>query len=92
MKKPSDCAHENFAAVVAVARIEDVGKFVAEITVNCTECGEPFRFVGVEAGMTYAAPRCSIDGLRLFAPIEPEIEKHLHERATFEVMKAPTRH
>jgi hypothetical protein len=89
---PKDCVHDNFHADVRVARIEDVGKFVAEIRVTCVTCGEPFRFVGVPAGLSYAQPMVSIDGLELNAPIEPEIETRLHERATFHVMQPPPRH
>lgn len=91
-KAPKDCTHDDFVAVVKVARILDVAKFVAEITVNCAHCGEPFRFVGVPAGLNYARPMCSIDGLELYAPIEPEIEKRLHDGATFTVSKPPERH
>jgi hypothetical protein len=87
-----DCTHPEFHANVAVARIEDVGKFVAEIRVRCVRCGEPFRFVGVPAGLSYDHPMVSIDGLELNAPIEPEIETRLHASASFHVSKAPTRH
>jgi hypothetical protein len=90
-RRPQDCTHENFTAKIAVGRILDVGKFVADITVNCVECGEPFRFVGVPAGLSYEHPAVSIDGLELHAPIEPEIEKRLHDRATFQVTPVPTR-
>lgn len=89
---PKDCPHEQFAAVVAVGRILDVGKFVADIRVHCTDCGEPFRFVGVPAGLTFDAPRVSIDGLELHAPIEPEIEPTLHATASYVVPAIPTRH
>lgn len=89
--KPEECTHEDFQANVAVGRILDVGKFVADITVKCAECGEPFRFVGVPAGLSYEQPMVSIDGLELHAPIEPEIEKRLMDRATFHVGTAPVR-
>lgn len=91
MKEPKDCRHEEFYTAVKVARILDVGKFVAEISIKCVECGEPFRFVGVPAGLAYDRPHCSIDGLELHAPIEPEIEKRLHDRATFQFTAPPTR-
>ena len=90
--KPEDCTHETFHADVKVARILDVGKFVAEITVKCMDCGEPFRFVGVAAGLSYEHPQCSIDGLELFAPIEPEIEKQLHASASYHVGTVPQKH
>ena len=39
----------DFAANVAVARLEDSGGFMAEITVRCSACGLPFQFLGLEA-------------------------------------------
>lgn len=89
--RPEDCSHGAFRADVNVARVEDVAKFVAEIRIRCLVCDEPFRFVGVPAGMSYGQPMCSIDGLELLAPIEPEIEKRLHDRATYHVSKPETR-
>lgn len=89
---PKDCTHEQFHAAVKVNRILDVGKFVAEITVVCGICAEPFRFVGIPAGLDYARPMVSIDGLTLHAPIEPELEKKLHAGATFVVTRPPTKH
>jgi len=92
MVEPKDCTHEDFVARVAVTRILDVGKFVAEITVECTVCGEPFRFVGAPAGFDCGRPTCSIDGLKLHAPIEPELEKRLQHRASFVVTPVPVKH
>lgn len=50
MKDPKDCAHEDFATEVRVGRMLDTGKFIAEIHIHCTQCHEPFRFLGVSAG------------------------------------------
>lgn len=80
----SECTHESFLVDAKIARVLDVGKFVAEIRICCQDCGEPFRFVGVPAGVSYARPMVSIDGLELNAPIEPEVEKEFHMRATYE--------
>ena len=41
------CDHPEFHADVAVGRIEDLGRFLAEVKVHCTKCGEPFRFLGL---------------------------------------------
>lgn len=89
---PKDCIHEDFLATVNVGRILDVGKFVADIAISCKVCGEPFRFVGVAAGLSYDRPLVSIDGLELHAPIEPEIEKRLHDRATYQHIAPPAKH
>ena len=57
---PHQCTHESFRVDAKIARVLDVGKFVAEIQIRCQDCGEPFRFVGVPAGLSYAQPSCSI--------------------------------
>lgn len=75
------CYHVNFAALVTVARVGEQDEhnptpgmptaFVAELSVVCADCGEPFRFDGVPAGMSYDAPATSVDGRELRAPIRP---------------------
>jgi hypothetical protein len=76
------CPHEQFAANVSVNRIEpdpgagDMPKaFVADVTVTCAPppdgCGEPFRFTGLGAGLSYAHPMVSVDETELRAPIRP---------------------
>jgi hypothetical protein len=74
------CAHPTFVADVAVGRIgeDDPGAdgtpraFIAEVRVNCNACGEPFRFVGVPAGISFDQPRVSLGELTLSAPIRPQ--------------------
>jgi len=68
----ADCQHRNFDATVAVARIEDIGRFVAEVRIRCTECNTPFQFVGIDPGFNYDAPTVSIDGLEANLPICPQ--------------------
>ena len=92
MIEPKDCAHENFKADVKVARLLDSGKFMAEIRVVCLDCDEPFRFVGVQAGLRFDGPAVSIDGLELRAPIEPELEKRLHTNGSYQMPQIPVRH
>jgi hypothetical protein len=70
------CPHENFNAVVGVARLlgqEDgpVVGFSAEIRVRCADCDEPFRWTGVPAGHSPREPRCSFDETELRAPLRP---------------------
>ena len=45
--------------------------YVAEVRVNCAVCDEPFRWIGVEAGMNPRKPTVSIDDLELRAPLRP---------------------
>lgn len=66
------CVHMNFDATVKVGRIEDVGRFVAEIRIHCVECGKPFAFMGMQPGFNYEGPTVSLDGLEANLPIHPE--------------------
>jgi hypothetical protein len=65
------CKHMNFGASVAVARLEDTGRFMAEVTVKCEDCGEPFQFLGLEPGLDMQGARVSIDGLEANMAIAP---------------------
>lgn len=68
----ADCKHMRFDANVAVGRIEDIGRFVAEVRIKCIECGAPFQFVGVAPGFNYDGPTVSLDGLEGNFPICPQ--------------------
>lgn len=71
------CEHRHFEAVVGVNRLYDgdeVGPpdgYIAEIRVTCIDCGEPFRWNGVQAGLSPARPMCSVDEVELRAPLRP---------------------
>ncbi len=90
--RQGDCTHQQFRADVDVNRFEDTGAFMADIRVQCIACGEPFRFLGVDAGLRWDRPTCSIDGRELHAPIEPEGEPRLQSRASYHMPAIPTRH
>lgn len=66
------CQHLNFDASVAVARIEDVGRFRAEVSIKCRDCGVPFLFQGLQPGYSAGGAHVSMDGLRADLPIAPE--------------------
>ena len=61
----------DFAASVVVARLEDSGGFMAEITIRCSECGLPFQFLGLTPGCDTQGARVSIDGLEANIAIVP---------------------
>lgn len=77
------CRHEAFFVQADVGRIgeEDPGAdgmpraYMLDISVKCDDppngCGEPFRFTGVQAGMSFQHPMCSPDETMLRAPIRP---------------------
>jgi hypothetical protein len=67
------CKHENFEARVEVNRIEDIGRFTADITIHCAECKLPFEFVGVdECGLSYNHPTVNPSAQELRVPIKPK--------------------
>ena len=64
----------DFSASVAVARLEDTGKFVAEVKVHCAQCLRPFQFLGLEPGLDLNGARVSVDGLEANIAICPQGE------------------
>lgn len=76
----ADCLHLNFAATVGVGRLTDteggpVTGYMAEIRINCAECGKHFQFLGLEPGYDNQGARVSIDGLEANIALCPEGEK-----------------
>jgi len=67
-----NCKHMNFRALVKVARLENVGQFMAEITICCDECKKPFQFLGLQPGIDLQGARVSLDGLEANIAICPE--------------------
>lgn len=70
------CEHREFDALVAVNRLtESVGGpvvgYSADIQVNCADCGELFRWTGLEPGFSPTGPRCSVDETVMAAPLRP---------------------
>lgn len=76
-----DCKHFQMNASVKIGRIIAEGQelaldgtpknYIAEIRVNCKDCGEPFHFVGVPVGLSWEHPAVSPDSLELRAPLQP---------------------
>jgi hypothetical protein len=86
------CAHERFSAHVGVQRLtDDVGRvrnFVAEVEVSCTDCGEPFHFLGPDTGLSFTRPTVNVGATMLHAPIAPG-EVVLPDHIRFEVPRPP---
>lgn len=73
---PTRCEHMNFLSKARIGRLTEheggpVTGYTAEIRIECSDCGLPFRFLGMAAGSHYAEPRVSADALELRAPLEP---------------------
>ena len=84
-RQTAACLHEHTQISADVARIEDEGVFMADLRIQCADCGEPFRFLGLPYGLSFQHPALSPDGLELRAPMEPEGEKTLAGHSVFEV-------
>jgi len=56
------CNHENFTAKVDVHRLEDSGRFSADVSIKCVQCGTPFSFLGLPAGLDLNGASVSVDG------------------------------
>jgi hypothetical protein len=56
------CEHKNFVVDAKVNRLEDFGRFVADIQIRCSECFVPFVFVGLPAGLNLDGAAVSMDG------------------------------
>jgi hypothetical protein len=71
------CPHEDFTASVDVNRLTPDDSttvphaYSAGIRVSCSGCGEPFRWIGLQAGMRPDRPMCSPDETVLTAPLRP---------------------
>lgn len=70
------CPHESFDVVVEVNRLSKddggpINAYSADIRVECMDCGEPFRWIGIPAGQSGAHPMCSVDETELRAPLRP---------------------
>lgn len=66
------CEHMNFDAAVRVARIEDKGRFMAEIRITCRDCGIPMQFMGLTPGYSISGAHVSLDGLEANIGIFPD--------------------
>lgn len=69
------CKHENFKATVRVDRIEEKGRFIAEICISCAECSRPMQFMGLEPGLNYDGATVSLDGFEARIGIHPRGER-----------------
>lgn len=58
----STCEHRQFQASVNVNRLEDSGRFMADVAIVCEECGLPFSFLGLPPGVDMEGATVSIDG------------------------------
>lgn len=77
------CEHRSFRATVEVSRLveeedADAHAWAADVRVACEDCGAPFGFKGMEAGLSFDAPMRSIDALEARLPLMSPMELDLH--------------
>lgn len=87
MNDPRTCTHEAFGCACAVTFIEDRKCWNADIKIACTQCGEPFKFLGLPAGLSFLSPRVSITADALRAPIAPMGKPELAATASFDLRR-----
>lgn len=67
----ASCSHPDFEVHVAVNRLEDNGRFNADVRINCCACGSPFRFYGLPVGLNLDGAAVSVDGTEARLAIGP---------------------
>jgi hypothetical protein len=70
------CEHHDFAVVAEISRLTKtpdapVQGFTCDLTIHCMDCKEPFRFIGMSAGLSPREPMCSVDETEARLPIRP---------------------
>lgn len=70
------CEHFNFQVNAEVNRLTrgeggPVIGYGCDVTVHCADCGMPFRWLGLETGVSKVKPTTSIDGLEMRGLIAP---------------------
>jgi hypothetical protein len=87
------CDHPEFRASVTVQRLTDdagcVRNYIAEVTVSCRRCDEPFHFIGPPCGLAFKSPTVSVGATTLHAPIAPG-ELPVPSRISFELPGNPS--
>jgi len=88
-----NCQHENFFAQVDVTRMPrkeggPIENYCAEVKIKCTECGEQFEFIGMEAGVSFETPTTSVDFTEARLPIRP-FTNRMATKATFQMTPPP---
>jgi hypothetical protein len=71
------CPHTDFNVIADVRRVADADdseKIIAycvDVKCWCHECGEAFRWMGVQPGMSFDEPRVDLGGATLTIPMRP---------------------
>ena len=77
MEKYKQCLHEHFEAKIDVHRLaednhpENILDYTADLSIHCAQCGQPFEFIGFDAGVSFSYPCVSVDATEARLPIRP---------------------
>jgi hypothetical protein len=63
--------HGTFKARVDVQCFEDTGGFMADVRIECAQCGRPMQFLGLPLGVNLAGATMSADGQEARLAIAP---------------------
>ena len=73
-----ECKHEHFFVQANVIRLtadnivpEKIVGYCADIKIYCSECHQPFEFIGVPVGISNSRPMVSFDGTEIRMPLKP---------------------
>lgn len=66
-----DCEHEAADAVVRFVNLDKGKNFMAEISLQCSQCGIHFAFMGLPTGVNMGGAAMSPDGLEARLAITP---------------------
>lgn len=66
------CEHADFRAHVTVNRLDGVKRFQADVRIECANCGIPFRFIGLPAGVDLNGAAVSVDATEARLAIAPK--------------------
>lgn len=79
MSDALSCDHPSIGVRVSVTHLSAVngglpnGQIGVELAAMCSDCGKPFRFVGLPVKETAAVDGTSFDGLRAMLTAEPAL-------------------
>lgn len=68
----NDCLHNKaHKAIVRIDFLEDTGRFVADVNIECADCGRPFQFLGLPLGLNLDGATMNVDGQTARLAIAP---------------------
>jgi hypothetical protein len=81
------CKHEDFEARVDINRLEDTGRFMADVKIQCAACGVPMVFLGLPRGLDINGASMNTDGTEGRFAIAPKGETVPETSLGFEMRK-----